>query len=325
LAALLQWYSGTGSVLWLFPSQYESHIAGTFANRGQYAALIELLLPVSLLACFERRSPLLPAICCGLMISSVIATGSRAGTVLVCAEALVVFAAVSFSRHFACLRDWEKIFRETAPSRSRLCSFTGLLGHAPKQAVFFYRPLRARLGNALQTTEPRPQGSGRSLTVAAILVLCAAAGGWGYLSKRLTIEEPFELRGKLLASTVEMVRSKPLTGFGLGTWPAVYPAFALVDPPGVYMNHAHNDWAEWTAEGGLPMLALAGLLAVAAALSLRTSLWGLGVAAVLVHSLVDFPMQKPALACAVFFVLGVCSNRGVTACPESRSSERQRP
>jgi hypothetical protein len=72
------------------------------------------------------------------------------------------------------------------------------------------------------------------------------------------------------------------------------------------VNQAHNDWAQWAAEGGLPFLAL--LLAVAA-WSLRPalrSLWGVGIVSVFVHALVDYPMQqRPALAAYFFALLGV--------------------
>ena len=53
-------------------------------------------------------------------------------------------------------------------------------------------------------------------------------------------------------------------GFGLGTFETVYPHFALFDI-GLIVNHAHNDWLEWAAEGGVPLaLALLSLAVWAA-------------------------------------------------------------
>ncbi len=49
--------------------------------------------------------------------------------------------------------------------------------------------------------------------------------------------------------------SGPLTGFGLGTFPEVYQKYAIKDFP-FYANHAHNDWAEFAADGGIPFLLL---------------------------------------------------------------------
>jgi O-antigen ligase len=140
--------------------------------------------------------------------------------------------------------------------------------------------------------------------VAACMALFTALGGAGYLWRRLHTPDPFLYRREMLVATARMIQARPLFGFGLGTWPSVYPAYAVFDPPGIYMNHAHNDWAEWASEGGvifvLPMVALA----VAAAIYARRAWWGLGVAVVLLHASVDFPMQKPALLILTFYLLG---------------------
>jgi len=45
----------------------------------------------------------------------------------------------------------------------------------------------------------------------------------------------------MLQSTIAMAREKPWTGFGLGNFENVYPAYALFDD-GAIVNHAHNDW-----------------------------------------------------------------------------------
>jgi O-antigen ligase len=88
-----------------------------------------------------------------------------------------------------------------------------------------------------------------------------------------------------------MVKDHPWTGFGLGTFPAAYPAYAIFDN-GYAVNHAHNDWAEWAAEGGIPFVILLTAIAGASAFAAMRSGWGLGLMAVYVHGLVDFPMQR---------------------------------
>ena len=102
-----------------------------------------------------------------------------------------------------------------------------------------------------------------------------------------------------------MVRDRPLTGFGLGTWSEVYPGFARFDD-GLFANQAHNDWAQWAAEGGIPFfLLMVGVVAGAVRPAFR-SLWGLGLLAVFVHCFVDYPMQqRPALAAFFFALLGI--------------------
>jgi O-antigen ligase len=267
LLALLQWYSGRGMVLWIAETAYKSEGAGTFSNRGHYAAFIELLLPIALAAAIERkRSVVLPSVCAGLMFASVLACGSRAGTLLVCLEALIFLAVAGFRRNYVAAG-----------------------------------------------------------VVAASLLVCTAIGGSTYVQKRFAGSDLFAARQEMLTSTLAMIEQRPVTGFGLGTWPTVYPAFAVFDPPGTYMNHAHNDWAEWAAEGGLPFAAVLAAFLLAAASGVRRNLWTIGILAVFAHGLIDFPLHKPAIVSAVFFLTGVSMGArkisAKSAAEESRSCE----
>jgi O-antigen ligase len=102
-----------------------------------------------------------------------------------------------------------------------------------------------------------------------------------------------------------MVRDRPLAGFGLGTWSAAYPKYALYDD-GTFVNQAHDDWAQWAVEGGVPLfLAMLSLVAMLAPGAVRL-LWGIGLMAVFVHAAVDYPFeQRPALAAFFFALMGV--------------------
>jgi hypothetical protein len=95
-------------------------------------------------------------------------------------------------------------------------------------------------------------------------------------------------------STMHMIAARPLAGWGLGCWPAVYPAFATFDP-GPIVNQAHTDWLQWTAEGGLPVgIALLVMVAWSTRPILR-SIWGIGVLAVFAHAAFDYPFSRPAV------------------------------
>src|SRR5205809_171149 len=103
----------------------------------------------------------------------------------------------------------------------------------------------------------------------------AAIAGGDALWSRFQQKDPFRYRREILGSTLHMIRQRPWTGFGLGTYATVYPEFATFDV-GATVDHAHSDWAEWTAEGGVPMLVL--MLSIAAATfrpALRSG-WALG-------------------------------------------------
>jgi O-antigen ligase len=147
---------------------------------------------------------------------------------------------------------------------------------------------------------------------ALLLVVCTltftAVVGWTQLWQRFQDPHPYRGRRELLISAVAMARARPWTGFGLGNFENAYPGYAIFDT-GEVVDHAHNDWAEWTAEGGMPFLGCMLAIAIWSALRVRQSVWGLGVVAVFLHSLVDFPMQKPTLALWVFVLLGAMSAR----------------
>jgi O-antigen ligase len=150
---------------------------------------------------------------------------------------------------------------------------------------------------------------GKTLLRIAVLSAASAAAlvavvGWETIWQRFNEPHPYSVRAEMNRSSLNMIRDRPLTGFGLGAWPSAYPMFARYDD-GAFVNQAHNDWAQWTAEGGLPLLA--AMLAVLAILAPKAwrSIWGLGLIAVFVHAAVDYPFeQRPALAAWLFAMMG---------------------
>lgn len=163
------------------------------------------------------------------------------------------------------------------------------------------------------------------LATAAAMAVCSLAAGWQYVWFRFHAADPLAFRREMALATFQIIHARPVTGFGLGTWPAVYPAFAVFDPPGIFMNHAHNDWLEWTADGGIPV-ALALLTVAFAAVSLaRRNWWALGVPVALLHALVDFPMQKPAIAALAFFLLGAAAASREKAPPNAIGGDTTGP
>ena len=140
---------------------------------------------------------------------------------------------------------------------------------------------------------------------AALAVAFTAVVGWDNMWSRFQRADQLGVRREILLSSLQMIREKPAMGFGLGAWPTVYPAHALYDI-GKFMNQAHNDWAQWAVEGGLPLAAVMLLFAVMLFRPAVRSLWGLGLIAVLIHCCVDYPMQqRPALGGFVFAFAGV--------------------
>jgi O-antigen ligase len=247
----LQMYTAEGNIFWIFPSGYTDFVLGPFVNRNQYAAFIEMVLPLALYRAVKNpHGAFLYWLMSSVMVASVVAGASRAGLALVIAEIAIIVV-------LAWLRGFDR--RTIAKG---VAQFAGL-------AVIF-----------------------------------VAVVGWDVIWQRVRYVDPFAGRRELVASSIQMAREKPWTGFGLGTWPTVYPAYALYDD-GTFVNQAHNDWLQWAVEGGIPLVAAMLVFTVLIVRPAWRSIWGLGLIAVLVHCLVDYPMQRPQLAGLLFALCGV--------------------
>jgi O-antigen ligase len=126
------------------------------------------------------------------------------------------------------------------------------------------------------------------------LIAALAAGVMWNRFAALPYSHPLDSRQETGRASVRMVRDRPLLGYGLGTWPQIYPAYAERDT-GFRLIHADDDWLEWAAEGGIPfaliLLVLAGFVLLAA----WVQPWSIGLVAVMLHSLVEFPLQKQSV------------------------------
>jgi O-antigen ligase len=125
-------------------------------------------------------------------------------------------------------------------------------------------------------------------------VLLVALSGQSLLY-RFSDSDPLQYRREIFRSTVAMIGARPWTGYGLGSFALVYPEFALFDA-GSTVEHAHNDWLEWAAEGGIPFAILWAVLAFRLCGPAIRSIWGMGVAAVFLHALADYPFARFGVA-----------------------------
>jgi O-antigen ligase len=163
-----------------------------------------------------------------------------------------------------------------------------------------------RLGKQGSRRVSTLQAEARATALASVSVTAAfiAVAGCALLLHRFSDPDPFAGRREILHGTLAMIHARPWTGFGLGTFRTAYPAYSPVDF-GAAVNHAHNDWAEWAADGGIPFSLMLAALAVWSVPQAWRSGWGIGIAAVFVHALVDFPLHVPALQLWLFAMLGV--------------------
>ncbi len=146
--------------------------------------------------------------------------------------------------------------------------------------------------------------AGALLRMCLLFAVFTAVVGWESVWSRFWVPEPLAVRRVLAVSTLQMASSHPWFGTGLGTWSTVYPQYAIIDV-GAFANQAYNDWLQWTAEGGFPFgIMLASLFVWSLRPALR-SVWGLGVVAVFLHAIVDYPFSRPALGCWPILILSL--------------------
>jgi O-antigen ligase len=166
------------------------------------------------------------------------------------------------------------------------------------------------------------------LLIVAIIAFGAFAAG-DQLWKRLKWESLEQIqstailnRPALYEDTWAIVKDYPSLGSGFNTFPYVFTRYAEHSPK--YIDHAHNDWLELTAEIGW-----AGLLVILSGLfftiyfllkMIRSNpdplaagmiMGGMGVlSAVSLHALTDFSLHKPANAILLAIILGLAFRAG---------------
>ena len=247
LLDLLEQASRTNLYYWAIPSKFHA-VFGPFAYWNNFAQFAELAVPITLWAGLSKRhsSPAPYLLLGAVEIGAVVASGSRAGTLLVLGELLAVIG----------------------------------LAYARRQ------DRRLLLG---------------AMLAFVMSVFFVYAAGFDVLIAKLQQNDQLAVRRSINQSSLEMIRERPLTGWGLETYVPVYRMFAHYDD-GTYVNRAHNDWLQWAAEGGIPFAALMLALFVWTLRPAVQSVWGIGLIAICLHALVDYPFARLGV-CGWYFAL----------------------
>jgi hypothetical protein len=189
---------------------------------------------------------------------------------------------------------------------SRAGVSVSLLGFVVAVVGFFYRDLVGRRGVFIAV------GAGCGL---ALLTLYFLAGN--VVARFFKDGLIDHTRLSLYRSTLRMIADRPWFGTGLGTFASAFPAHRSDDISmyGIY-DRAHSALLELAAEGGLPLASIVvigwmiafGVLAHGVRTRRRDRIipaaaLSVGLLAAL-HSLIDFSLQIPGCAIAVFGLLG---------------------
>jgi O-antigen ligase len=267
----------TTSRWYLYPEASFGVATGFFANANHMATLLVITLPflAALLASARRANV--------QRYSALLA--------VVAGAALVIFVGIALNRSIA----------------GYVLAFPVLAASA-----LIILPARSRL---------------RSWTVvAAGLFLVGSIGALASSSIRgesfgLGAATSVQSREEILSTTKVALHDFLPWGSGLGSFRQVYALYENHDQvTTIYVNHAHNEYAELALETGVPGLVVLILFlvwwAVAAGRVWRSAEAGpsaraasIASAAILVHSLVDFPLRTAAISACFGMCLALLADR----------------
>ena len=132
------------------------------------------------------------------------------------------------------------------------------------------------------------------------------------------VQQANEVRDDVFGYAIPLLKARPLTGQGAGSFEAVFPQYPGQDIR-LHFDHAHNDYIQFAIEygllGSLP-LAVFILLALWHALKAlwrRESVYrsgvgfgaAMGISALLIHSSTDFNLQIPANAATLVVLCAI--------------------
>ncbi|MEO7503552.1 MAG: O-antigen ligase family protein [Sphingomicrobium sp.] len=171
---------------------------------------------------------------------------------------------------------------------------------------------------------------GLALVAVAALAIAVAVGAAQGKFATASQDSSIQTRSAIWATSLDAIADFRLTGSGLGTFERVQRHYD--DPDTVdttYTNHAHNDYLEVAVELGLPGLILVAFFLLWWARR-AASAWrpaegnvyaraaSIASAALLVHSLVDFPLRTAAISALFAMCLGLLAIRMAPAPDEKR-------
>ncbi len=174
----------------------------------------------------------------------------------------------------------------------------------------------------------RTAGPNRSLKIAAGALAAACLVGltsWASVDRFETLydvggESSFTSRVQTWKDTAAMIADRPVFGHGPGTYALVFPRYQGPVRGGTFAE-AHNEYLQFAAEAGLPVLAvIAWMLVVGGREAMRkrrhpgtwarnlTAGAATGLVAITIHNVADFNLHVPA-NCVMLVVLAAILTR----------------
>jgi putative inorganic carbon (HCO3(-)) transporter len=265
---------------------------GTYINRNHYAGFLEMILPFSLALVFYEYAKLRGSFGRSMSFRTLITRSGLQRLILWLCVSIILCAALAFSR-------------------SRM----GILAAASSVLVIFALIAISRF-----------HGRTSSLLATMFIVLSIGLALWigpgTIVSRFQSVEDEYSLNGPSRVSiwrdAVTLIQHHPWLGTGLGTFPIAYTRGQTTFHT-QFVNHAHNDYLELTADLGIPAaLLLFPSVFLILARAVRAFLFSEGdfervaalgcvgsIVAILLHSFADFNLYIPANALFFSVILGL--------------------
>jgi len=299
LFAIIQQFTSNGKIYWVVPLRHGGWIYGPYVNHAHYAGLMEMLIPFALvfaLTNWAGRSGRAFFLFAAIVMSSTIFLSLSLGGMIAFSAELAVLSLVLF-------RSSRAVFRRARPAYGEILIVI-LLCIALTLWLVWLHP------------------AGLVDRIARLLNPISDAGVTG--------------RVAIVRDSLRMLWNRPVLGWGLGTFPVVYPAYRSFFT-NLWVNEAHNDFVQTLVETGvvgftfaasfLVLLCLKGIhnlkhwrSEIQSSMALAAFLGCIGI---LVHGLFDFNLQIPANA-AFFFALSAVVTVGFSRSKVNHDVDRIR-
>ena len=300
---LTQSFTSPDKVYWI-REMPQSQAFGPFINRHHFAGYMELALALPLGLVFtgaiEKEKKFIYLFAAGLMAVALIMTNSRGGIISLVAEVLFLVATMEFRR-----RHKKKAAEEKKP-RIRSAAMKAGLALALIVAMF------------------------------GGVVLLGGEDALTRIVGSVNTDDPTTGRAHFWGVTVDIIKSHPLIGTGLGAFGVVYTGYDSRN--GAYrLEQVHNDYLQVLSDGGI-VGAVMGLFFI-------VSLFRMGFArrdsrddfrrgvatgalagcfAVLIHSFFDFTLHTPANALLFLILAALATMNGRVEDVQSRRKKGRR-
>jgi O-antigen ligase/tetratricopeptide (TPR) repeat protein len=297
-SSILQFYLTDDLALWFRHVPRNSLIVGPYICHNHYAGLMEMMFPVVLGLFFFHR-PRTRNLSLIKGIAEILSQEKANIHILIGTTALLIATSVFVS-----------------------LSRGGMLSLSLSLVFFTYLIFRRKISQS------------NAILIAVIIFLTTLSVGWfGWndIIERFSHLKNAEgiihdSRLSFWKDTIRIIQDFIVTGAGIGSFSDIYPSYQSITGD-FLVNHAHNDYLELAAEGGIVGFALAASFVITLfvktyrAFLSRKDAYAVylymgsitGIIALLIHSFFDFNLHVGANGLWFFFLAGLAVSTSTTA------------